>query len=103
MHVWLNVPELLERYGSAQLGHAKVAPYEVRDILDTQGFNDIFSMVANELQALCQCRIIGDAHAAFAGLDMLMIVQAKHTNMPYRTGVLSLCHRGQWRLGIVLD
>ncbi len=88
--------------GGLEFGQSVVRADHVRQIGDAVRFDQVFCMVAYQLAAQGKLVVVGYQHAAFAGVDMLVIVEAKAADVAYRADRFAFVMHARC-LGCVLD
>ena len=88
--------------GRRHFGQTQVGADHVGQVADGEILDDVLAVISDHRQAAREIFVFGDADAAFTGVNVLVIVEAEHTDMADRAGAHTVLE-GAGRLGAVFD
>ena len=94
--------ELLEPDRGLDFAQPEIEPDHIDEVGHALRADHRFRMVADELQPFGQLVVVRGAHSAFAGVDVLVVVQAEHADVAERSDRPALVG-GERRLRAVFD
>ena len=94
--------QLFATDGRFDLAQSEVETHHVDEVGGSLGGDHRFRMIADQLQPLREIVVIGRAHSAFAGVNVLVVVETECPDMPEGADRSALVHRER-RLRAILD
>ena len=91
LHSALQLAQLHGCDSRLDFAHAEVVAQHVAQLFHVICANHGFGMVANQAEAMGQAVVVGDQHAAFAAVDVLVIVEAEASDVGQRARVRVTC------------